>query len=237
MSRIPPIFSCFEQNSLPAIKVRGSQQPHKLTSEEAMHELFPKIHDKTILKALVELSKVEFESDDIAYINSLGAKLSFKSGKEVINYLSANGTKIKFDKTAVKGVFAQYNNKDNVIILSNKYSGSQDPAVIFAIAEAILHESGHTKDKDSYNSVQEEIDNLALNVLAHKYFLKNYPDAFKSSTSPIVKDGVNIYADMFYSEDPEKKALVERLKQKYGHLPPGDVVHPASVLGLKVKSF
>lgn len=237
MSKIAPIFNCFDVFTPKVQNVKAKKNSTKtIAPEMVMHSRFPKVKDKVILASLVELSNVKFYYDDVNYLNSLGAKLSFSSGHDVVDFLSEKKVNIKFDKTSVKGVFAQYNYIENAIIVNDDYKNTKNKADILAISEAILHEAGHAKDNDYNNSVQEEINNLALNVLAHKYYSNTYPDIFDSSESSIVKDGVNAYASLFYDKDPEKKALIERLKQKYGYLPSYDVLHPVSALAQKVNS-
>ena len=235
MTKISPIFSCFDYKNTATDKTRRISQDQTLAYRQYVKSIFPEIHNAVIISALEELSQVEFDIYDISYINSLGAKLAFSSGRNVVEYLKTNNTKIIFEKIPIKGVYGQYNYKDNAIIINHDYKNSNKKADILAVAEAIIHEAGHSKDKDFNNSVQEEIDNLALNVLTHKYFSKKYPGIYNSSDSPIVKDGVNVYANLFFDNDPDKNALVARLRQKYGYLPSGDVRHPFSVISLKVK--
>lgn len=236
MSKIAPIFSCFDFITSPINNVKAKQNTLKTVNQEmAIRSRLPKVHDKIILSALVELSDVKFDFDDVNYVNSLGAKLAFASGQEVIDFLSQKETKIKFDKISLKGVFAQYNYLDNIIIINENYKHTEDKADVLAISEAILHEAGHARDNDYNNSVQEEINNLALNVLAHKYYSKKYPHIFDSSKSLLVTDGVNAYANMFFDKDPDKKALINRLKQKYGYLPSHDVLHPLGPISEKIK--
>lgn len=236
MSKIAPIFVCYNTFNQSGQSIITKQNTIKaIPPEVAIKTSFPKVSNETILKALLELSEVKFDHDDISYMNSLGVKLSFSSGKEVIDYLSQKETKIKFEKITPKSIYAQYSNQDNLIIINKDYKNTENLTDILAISEAILHEAGHAKDNDENNSVQEEIDNLALIVLAHKYYSKKYPGIFKLSESLIVTDGVNVYADLFYDKDPEKLALLKRLKQKYGYLPAYDVLHPLSPISKKIK--
>lgn len=236
MSKVAPIFSCFNFIAMPTQNIESNQPASKTQGLKLpIHSIFPKIHDKVILNALTELSDVKFDFNDICYMNSLGAKLSFASGQEAVNFLSQKNTKIIFDKIPIKGVFAQYNYLDNIVIINENYKRTKNKADILAISEAILHEAGHAKDNDYNNSVQEEINNLAIIVLAHKYYSKKYPNIFNSSKSLLVTDGVNAYADLFFDNDPEKKALINRLKKKYGYLPSHDVLHPLGPISKKLK--
>lgn len=236
MGKIAPIFVCFDAFNQSCQNDKAKQNTIKAVPPEvAIRASFPKVNNGTILKALAELSEVKFDHDDITYMNSLGVKLSFTSGKEVVDYLSQKETNIKFDKISPKSIYAQYSHQDNLIIINKDYKNTENKTDILAISEAILHEAGHAKDNDYNNSVQEEVDNLALIVLAHKYYSKKYPGIFNLSKSLIVTDGVNVYADLFYDKDPEKTALLKRLNQKYGYLPAYDVLHPLSPISQKIK--
>ncbi|MBQ7450760.1 hypothetical protein IJS77_05020, partial [bacterium] len=141
-----------------------------------------------------------------------------------------------FNDTGADGIHAQYSYKENKIMLNKKYKNTSDTADVLALAEAILHESAHAKDNDAAGSIQEELNNLGLGVLAHRFFEKKYPSVFNYANTLIVKDGVNIYAKIFFDNDPDKKALKERVRQKYGILPAGDKIHPASKLALSIKN-
>ena len=193
------------------------------------------LKDITILKAISQISDLEFSKEDIKYLQSQGAVLPFLSGRDAVNFIKNSNTRIKFDTLSSPNIHAQYDFDDNFIKINEIYKNTQDPAEILAIAEAIIHESGHAKDEDAGSSIQEEINCLALNALSHRALIKKFPDIFTNSNALIIKDGVCVYSNLFFDPDPNKEKLVARLKQKYGFLPVGDFNHPPSHLALKVK--
>ncbi len=193
------------------------------------------IDNPSILKSLEYLKQIKFNPDDIKTVQKMGVILPFMSGEDSFNFIKNENIIIKFEKLSLPNTHAQYDFENNVIKINELYKNTQNPAEILAISEAIFHETGHAKDKDGQNSIQEEIDCLALNALAHRSFLTKYSDIFKDSNTLIVQDGVKIYEQLFFDFDPQKNKLVERLKEKYGFLPAGDFNHPPRELAFRVK--
>ncbi len=191
--------------------------------------------NSTINKALTYLEPIKFDKKDIKHLQSLGVVLPFLSGKEAVEFIKKNNVKIKFDNMTSQSAHAQYNFETNTIKINNKYENTTSEAEILAISEAILHEAGHAKDKDGYSSIQEEIDCLSLNTLAHRNIIKKHKEIFSNSNSPIVKDGVCVYEKLFFDKNPLKTPLVNRLKDKYGELNVGDFKHPPTNIAYKVK--
>lgn len=235
MSKISPVFSNIIQvkstmQLTPMMDTKASViksndvHPSNLTNEK-----------KVINIALNELKHVTFDKNDVAYLKSMGVQLRFNSGHEAVDFINRNNIKIKFYDISLEGVFAQFDTENNSILLNSNYRNTTKKAEILALSEAIFHEAGHAKDLDSDNSVQEEIDNLSLNVLAHKFYLKKYPQIFNTSSSSIVQDGVNAYEKLFFDTDQTKQALINRLKIKYGSLPATDIKHPMTELSRAVK--
>lgn len=235
MPKVPPIFSSFLSVNSPYYQNNKQSDLSQISSERGSSCDLSPFKNKVVRSALKELADVKFLSEDISYLNSLGAKVAFLSGKEVVDFIINENVRIEFGKTSSKDAFAQYNYPDKVILINNRYSNPKNHADILAISEAVLHEAGHAKDKDTSNSLQEEIDNLALNVLAHNFYSKKYPDVFLLSNSLLVKDGVELYSKLFYDNDPKLSGLVNRLDKKYGFLPEGDYLHPPSELAKRVK--
>ena len=197
---------------------------------------FPWIKDKKLINAVNKLNKLEFDKDDVKHVQSLGAVLPFFSGKEAVKFIEDSHIEVKFAPMPSENTHAQYDFKDNCIKINELYRNTQNPAEILAISEAILHEVGHAKDQDGESSLQEEMDCLAMNALAHRTFSKNYPGIFANSNSLIVNDGVAIYSDLFFDPNPSNSALIKRLNIKYGHLPVGDFKHPPSNVALQSKN-
>lgn len=234
MNRIEPIFNNLKVKTvLPPNKSAGGifhNQPYPISIQSK----FPQIKDKNLLSALTELNEVRFNYADIMYMSIVGAKPVFASGKKAVDFMSKNNTNIIFGKTVNPAIFAQYSNSRNLIIINEKYKNPKSKAEILAISEAILHEAGHAFDKDSVNSMQEEINNLSLNVLAHKFYQEKYPGVFNNSNSPLIKDGVEAYCTLFYDSNSAKTGLKKRLKSKYGQLNTLDTKHPPGKLALEV---
>ena len=237
MLKIPPIYNNFgiiagESRLKPTSTNNSSNQTEKMLIKVQ----FSHIKNPYILSALQELNSVKFNSSDVIYLRSIGVKPAFDSGEDAVKFLSKNKINILFKETMSKDIFAQYNYQNNEIVINKEYKEPKTKGDILAISEAIMHEAGHAVDNDFANSVQEEINNLGINVLTHKFYEKKYPNVFEYSNSPLVKDGVNLYAKLFFDPDPDKQALVNRLKTKYGYLPSNDTIHPASYLALRVKA-
>ena len=197
---------------------------------------FPWAINPIIISALDELKKVQFDKTDIEYIKGLGLEIPFYSGKEAVDFIKKSNLRIVFADTGADGIHAQYDYNENKIMLNKKYQNTSDTADVLALAEAILHESCHAKDNDSASSIQEELNNLGIGAVAHRFFEKKFPEIFNHANTLIVNDGVNVYANIFFDSDPNKRALKERVRQKYGLLPAGDLIHPPTQLALDIKN-
>lgn len=192
----------------------------------------------TIKKSLNELKQVEFDNNDYLYVKTLGANPPFKSGHDAINWIENNKVKILYANFSNPKVHAclNYDEKDGFLILINSnYKDECSHADTLAISEAIFHECGHGKDRDSENSIQEELDCMSLNVLAHRFYKKKYPGVFDNENSFLFSEGVSLYPKLFF--DFHKTALKNRISDKYGYLQTGDEKHPATKLALDIKSI
>ena len=207
-----------------------------IPTEEMIMQDFPWVKDKNIILALSELKQIKFDRNEVEYLNQIGVQIPFKSGAEAVEFLKTANTRILFDDMP-QDVHAQYDFSKNFIKINKIYKNTLNTAEILAIAESILHEAGHAKDNDNQSSIQEEINFLGTNALAHRDLQRRYPHMFKTSDSPIVQDGVSVYEKLFFDSDINKMGLVRRLQIKYGYLPAGDSKHPASILALKVKGL
>lgn len=205
------------------------------TLQETKNE-FPWVTNPIITSALDELKHVKFDLTDKTYLENMGLELPFKTGKEAVDFIKKSNLRIAFSDTGSENIHAQYDFTENKILLNKKYKNTSDTADVLALAEAILHETCHAKDNDAASSIQEELNNLGMGALAHRYFEKKYPTIFDHANTLIVNDGVNIYAKIFFDKDPKKKALKQRVQQKYGLLPVGDKLHIPSELAINIKS-
>ena len=154
------------------------------------------------------------------------------SGKEAMDYARNSNISIIFGKVDQPDVHAQWVNDKRTIVINDRYKDSKNPAEIYAISAAILHELAHSKDNDGISSIQEEIDCLALNALAYEFYDKKYPKLFKNASAPIIQDGVALYAKLFLENHPQE--LKERIKLKYGNLSTESPYHPADKFALKI---
>ena len=212
------------------------KQETEILTEEAIMKDFPWIRDRNIVLALIELKQINFDRNEIEYLNKVGVTIPFNSGAEAVNFLKNSNTRILFDDMP-EDVHAQYDFSKNFIKINNRYKNTLNTAEILAIAESILHEAGHAKDNDNQSSIQEEINFLGLNALAHRDLQRRYPHMFKTSDSPIVQDGVSVYEKLFFDTDINKVGLIRRLQIKYGYLPAGDAKHSPSILAKRVKGL
>lgn len=191
------------------------------------------IQKDVINSAVEELSKINFEEKDVKKITSLGAKVSFRDGQEAVNFAKEKNIKIDFGEVENDGIHAQWSKNQNKIIINKKYQNSNKIAEILAIAASVLHELSHAKDGDSVSSIQEEIDCLAMNSLAFNAFSKKYKNVFCGSQSKIIKDGVELYARLYFSDN--KESLIKRISEKYGNLPTSSLNHDETKLAKEIK--
>lgn len=187
----------------------------------------------TINLAVEELKNLEFSNDDKNFIKRHGAKPPFKNGKEAYDFIKNSGIKIQFAKLPSNDIHAQWDINEKSININKIYKNNKNKAVILAISEAILHEAGHAKDNDGDSSIQEEINCLALNAMAHRTYEKKYPNIYNSAQENIVKNGVTMYSDIYFDKNPYR--LIKRIQKSYSHLPAGDIKHPADYLALAIK--
>lgn len=193
-----------------------------------------------INNALKELETVNFDKGDILYMQSMGIEPPFQNGKEIVDCLKEQGIPVRYGKFSDKNVhacLARGENGETTTLINSRYKNSTSKPEILATAEAIAHEAGHAKDKDTVNSIQEELDDLSLNVLAHRAFEKKYPNVFNNCNSFLFKEGVSLYPKLFFEFGTHKTGLKERVADKYGHLQTGDSKHPASRLAEDIKAL
>ena len=193
----------------------------------------------TINQALVELSGAVFDKNDSRYMKNLGINLPFSSGLEAVNYLKNQNAKIMYAEFSDKKVHAclDTTGKTPSILINADYKNLTEFDDILAISEAIAHETGHMKDNDILNSISEEIDCLALNVLVHRSHRKKYPKSLHDKSLPLYSEGVNLYSKLFFDSDPKKTALKQRIGDKYGYLEISSPNHPESKLSTEIKAI
>ena len=239
MTPILPVNSTFSKISKPVVQynwttmVSAPQQQRTYFTE--LEKDMPWLKDKAIITALAELKDLKFSPDDIKYLKNMGINIPYKSGADAVKKIEKQNIRIMFDKPTEKSIHAQYDFGKNIIIINEKYKNTKDFAVILAIGEAILHEAGHANDNDGDSSVQEELDFLGMNAVAHRAFLKKYGNIFSDAREPIIRDGVSLYEELFFDPDPDKRRLIERIKEKYGDLPSGDRKHPPGAIARAIK--
>jgi len=213
----------------------NKQEVSEVECECFINDNFGWLKNYGLKSALKELYTIKFDEKDIKYLKSIGLEVPFKSGKDVVKYISSENIRIDFDKIPEPDIHAHYNYEKNLICINDKYKDSQSKPVILAMASAILHETAHAKDKDGHASIQEELECLGMNAVAHRAFVKKYSDIFKNVDIPIIRDGVSLYADLFFNY-PNLDDLILIVKSKYGNLPAGCEKHPPSNIAYKIKS-
>ncbi len=193
----------------------------------------------TITRALNELSNVKFLPNDVIYMQNLGVNIPFDGGFDAVKYLKDKNIDIAYAEFSNPDVHAclDTSKKTPSILINANYKNLASFSEVLAVSEAIMHEISHAKDNDSINSIQEEIDCLASNVLVHEYYKSVYPEAYKSENSPLMKDGVSLYPRLFFDFDSSKSALKKRISEKYGFLNVASPNHAASKLAEDIKSI
>jgi hypothetical protein len=179
--------------------------------------------DKAIInQALNRLQQIQNPPQQVAELLKLGVVPLFASGQDAMNVIRNKGIRVEFGDMGDSPAHAQWIPENNMIMINAQYRGDQSPSTLYAISEAIYHEAGHAAfGGDGESSIQEELNCLGLNSLAHQYHTDKDPAyAQSSSSSPLIANGVALYARLFFEDpDPKKQALINRVVQKYGDLP------------------
>ncbi|MEB3245854.1 MAG: hypothetical protein VKJ06_07715 [Vampirovibrionales bacterium] len=165
---------------------------------------------------------------DVNYLKQMGVDVIYPSGADALRTIIQKGIKVEFAELDDDKAHAEWIAEENRIVVNKKYQGDVTPATLYGLAAALFHEAGHAGRRgDNEASIQEEINCLALNVLAHRYFQATQPAyQFAASQSRLITDGVALYSNLFFDTDPSKQRLVQRVIQKYGMLPPNSPDHP-----------
>ena len=192
-------------------------------------------NDNVLNEALEKLSTLRFSPKDIKKVKRYGANPVFMSGQEALEFAKSNKIPIVFGKVDLPDIHAQWVNDKHTIVINDAYRMNKEPAVVYAISAAILHELAHAKDGDGISSIQEEIDCLSMNALAFNEYKKQNPKMFENVDLPILKDGVELYTDLFMGNN--SKALEERIRLKYGNLQIGSPKHEPQKFALKVANL
>ena len=190
--------------------------------------------DPVISAAMEELKNIKFDNNDVKYVKKIGAKPPFKNGQQAYDFIKDNDIKVKFMKLPSDDIHAQWDVTNKTIKINERYRDTKSKAVILAIAESTLHEAGHAKDLDGDSSIQEEINCLSLNSMAHRTLNAQDPGIFETNDANILKNGVNLYSSMYFNKD--LSGLIEKVRHSYGALPAGDSKHPASEFARAIKN-
>lgn len=200
--------------------------------------------DKAVIRqALSRLAEIQPSPADAALVFSLGVNPIFRNGREALQVLRNRNISVEFGDMGDSPAHAQWLADANLVMINARYRNDASPNTLYAISEAIYHELGHAarlvRDPytgvtfnsslygrsaqdigDDQSSIQEELDCLALNSLAHRFNVMRDPRyAGGSSNSRLISDGVALYERLFFDPDVNKTALVSRVVRKYGDLP------------------
>lgn len=191
----------------------------------------PMLDRMIIHQALQRLLRIQNLPADEAYVRHMGITPPFQNGAQAMQLILDKNIRVEFGDMGDSAAHAQWIADQNLIMINQRYRGDTSPATIYAVAEAIYHEAGHASGNgDNESSIQEELNCLSLNTLAHRFHEVIDPAyAQANSSSRLISDGVALYAKLFFDPDPNKQALVNRVVQKYGDLPmwsPGHNVPP-----------
>ncbi|MBK8190071.1 MAG: hypothetical protein IPK79_06430 [Vampirovibrionales bacterium] len=180
-----------------------------------------------IRAALAMMAQIRHLPQDEPYMRALGVDIIFQDGAQALQTLMARGCRIAYGDMGDSKAHAEWRAEENKVIINQKYQGDESPHMLRAISEALYHETGHVaRQGDGQASLQEEINCLALNTLAHRYHMATVPGYAQScSQSRLITDGVALYEKLFFDADPSKRALVARIIEKYGDLPPETIDH------------
>lgn len=233
----PPVSYPFPPAKTLAQWMAPSAAPSHLSAFNSIGQTWQTPEDQAIIgRALSLLGQIRNLPQDEAYINRLGIYPGFRNGQQALQVIQSKGIQVEFGDMGDSPAHAQWISDQNKIMINQRYKGDTSPATLYAISEAIYHEAGHAAGNgDGESSVQEELNCLALNTLAYRYHAASDPAyAQSSSTNRLLADGVALYPKLFFDPDPQKKALVNRVVEKYGDLPlssPGHDASPSTMQG------
>ena len=204
----------------------------------------PKSDPAIINQALNLLGGIQHIPQEEAYIRQLGLSPCFHNGQEALRMIRNNNIQVVFGDMGDSPAHAQWVADQRTIMINQKYRGDNSPTTLYAISEAMYHEAGHaanvvtdpvtgqhhnlsilgngpTSIGDDESSLQEELDCMALNSLAHGYHEAIDPAYAKAaSSSRLLHDGVQLYYRyLLHDTDPYKNAIINRMVEKYGELP------------------
>ena len=214
-------------------KARNVYSPF-LSESKPIHNPDVFIRDIDSLAVAVDhLRTLKFDDSDVKKVKRYGVVPSFRDGAEAVDYARKQGISVVFGPILFYDVHAQWINKTKTVVINDRYQDTRDAADIYAISAALLHELSHAKDGDGESSIQEEINCLGMNALAFSAFRRKNPRVFDGAQSPIIKDGVELYSNLFMGDD--ENALINRIRLKYGDLPLESPGHAASTFAKKIK--
>ncbi|MEB3207093.1 MAG: hypothetical protein VKK59_07095 [Vampirovibrionales bacterium] len=211
-SALPPILAPQQQ---PLAKLSAPQGALRVNSPTLV------ANTPELQAALKLLGSIQHLPADEAYLRQLGVDPIFQNGAQALQLIQQKGIRVEFERLAGNW-HAEWQADKHRIVVNKKYQGDLSVPTLYGLAAAIYHEAGHAaRLGDNEASVQEEINCLGLNVLAHRYFMATQPSyQFASSQSKLITDGVALYSNLFFSPDPTKHRLIQRIYSKYGQLPP-----------------
>ncbi len=188
--------------------------------------------DIELIMALDLMRQIRNLPEDEAYLEKMGVNIVFHNGIEALQVIKNKGIRIEFGDFGDSKAHAMWVKDQNLMLINQQYRGDVSKSTLYAIAEAIYHEAGHAHLLgDDQASLQEEIDCLALNVLGYRYHVATDPEfATTANSSRLIQDGVALYAKLFFDPDPFKSALVKRIIDRYGMLPPETPDHRIPIL-------
>jgi len=201
--------------------------------------------DAAILgRALDLLGGIQHIPAEESYLRTLGLSPCFHNGKEALDMIKNNHIQVVFEDMGDSLAHAQWDAEQSKIMVNAKYRGDNSPTTLYAISEALYHEAGHAANVvtdprtgqhynlslggvglkplgDGESSIQEELDCMALNSLAHGHHEATDPAyAQASSSSRLLRDGVQLYYRYLLKDpDPYKNAIINRIALKYPDLP------------------
>lgn len=157
-----------------------------------------------IRAALAMMAQIRHLPQDEPYMRALGVDIIFQDGAQALQTLMARGCRIAYGDMGDSKAHAEWRAEENKVIINQKYQGDESPHMLRAISEALYHETGHVaRQGDGQASLQEEINCLALNTLAHRYHMATVPGYAQScSQSRLITDGVALYEKLFLTPTP-----------------------------------
>lgn len=220
-SRIEPVI----ENVVPLTPLDPSLTLEELHTREYLtipeiQSLCPWITDARIQRVLVNVSDIKHNPEDLQRLESMEISPPASSGMDSIRKIVED--RIQFAASPLEGnTMYRYLPDKNLILIDESILQNMNSADEMHMASFIHHEvSGHaTYKNEDFNSIDQELQATALNVLSTSYQAQRYGEEFlKSANLAAPRDAAFRYRQAFFESSPHKPLLTSIMANEYGQL-------------------